>query len=246
MGETLVISNSEYEILGLKIGRISFERKFNQEDIINCIVENNLDILRIRIENPDRDIYALLDYLPYKYYLLNILQVFEFSFNSDPEPMQLHQLFFKSYISQEDKSTMIDLVKKSFATNGGSYYYNPGSVGKYSSADEINSMAAYMAEQFHDDITRWTKLVYYNDAVVGFVSYYLNEQFAVGDMFGVLPEYQKMGIGREIGNYVLHELGKIKRVKNCVHIQHTASLNLHYSLGMHPTGVVLNFHINNI
>jgi len=242
--QDLIISGLECELLGLKIGRLDVKEKVHVDYVIECIRTHNLDLLRLKIENPIRELYSHLDRLPYNYYLLNISQCFEAKKNTLNSNESFDNVLFQDY-TQEYQEVMKEIVMKSFSTHDGSYYYNPKVSGIYNSSDELNSMAVYMSNEFHDGEHRWAKLVFAGEIPVGFVSYKITGEVATGDMFGVLPEYQRSGIGRKIGIYVLSQLSN-KTVRNYVQIQQIPSLNLHYSLGMKPTGIVLNFHITNI
>jgi hypothetical protein len=243
MDNKLIISQTECELLKLKVGRLNLIETFKPEDLVFHFEQNGLDILRIRIENPERNIYSLLDQLPYKYYLLNVSQIFEFGGNvliSNKSGIS-----FKNYFPV-DRHLMKEIVRKSFANHDGSYYFNPRVKGIYSNLDELNSMVEYISDQYHNENKRWTKLVYFEGVAVGFVSYILDENLAQGDMFGVLPEFQQLGIGKEIGIYVVNEIGVNRVIRNNVQIQQIKSLNLHYSLGMKPVGINVNFHLTNI
>ena len=239
----IFISETECDILKLRIGRLDVENQFSEEGVTQAIQDNGLNVLRIKIENPSREIYSRLEALPYPYLLLNISHAFESRPGREHISEDFTDITFIDY-TEEHTQTMKTIVRESFSTHDGSYFYNPHIRGYYTPSDELRSMAEYISQNYHNGANRWSKLVLYKNKPVGFVSYILRGDTAYGDMFGVMPEYQSFGIGRKIGIYVLNHFTD-KTVKNTIQIQNFKSLGLHYSLKMKPVGTVLNFHIMN-
>jgi hypothetical protein len=236
-------SETEAKTLNLKIARVSVHRNFNAKALLSIIEREKVEIVRLKIVNPGREIYSTLEQLPFDYYIQNILHIFERPpFEVQPAFEMPENLSFVSY-EKGMESILEQLVLDTFAQHDGAYFFHPQSNKIYSPADELKSMCAYLTSQYNNEHNRWTKLLLHHNEFVGFVSYVISNNIATGDMFGVASHFQKKGLGKLIGNYVLHTFYD-KTVRNNIQIQKFESLNLHYSLGLKPTAFAINIIID--
>jgi hypothetical protein len=72
----VIISESECKILGLKVARIELNNSFDVKEIIDVFNNYEINLLRLKIINPNKDIYFRLTELNIPYYLMNISTIF--------------------------------------------------------------------------------------------------------------------------------------------------------------------------
>jgi hypothetical protein len=237
----VIISESECKILGLKVARIELNNSFDVKEIIDVFNNYQINLLRLKIINPNKDIYFRLTELNIPYYLMNISTIFYSDANRVLLAEDCENFRFVNYTQQHEeilKASAFDI----FRGNGGAYFNNPHTAEIYNNEDELKALSEYISKQFTNDKNIWTKLIFDEDTIAGFVSYTIENNYALGNLFGVLPKYQSKGLGKKIGTFVLNNFIGTD-VYNYVQIQHYPSLSLHYSLNMKPVGVAYTYQI---
>jgi GNAT superfamily N-acetyltransferase len=235
----IYVSQSESRILGAKVGRLELSGAIQPEIIRKQIIELGLDVCRIKLPGNDPSLWVQLEKIGFPYFLLNINQAFELE--SKGALAIDGEVSFEAIKSANDKTLLAETVRQCFEGEPGTYFTNPLTKNIISKAAEMEAMIAFAVENCTAE-NYWAQLAKYEGKVAGFVLYSFHENTANGELFGVLPAFRKLGIGKDIGAHVINTFAG-KRIVNHIKLQNLASIKTHLALGFEPGQLILNVHV---
>jgi hypothetical protein len=233
------LSESESNFLGIRVGRTDVNDLIDPIAIQQQIIDLNLDLCRIKLPGNHPDLLTQLEKLAFPYFLLNINQAYEF-YSEGNLPVE-KEISFHEVKTEIEKEILAQTVRQCFEGEQGTYFTNPLMQNFISRQAEMEAMVGYVLTSTTTP-GHWARIVRYRNEVAGFVLYQVNAETALGELFGVIPEYRKLGLSRDIGAFVMNTFSG-KKIINHIKLQNKPSIKTHLRLGFEPGQLILNVHV---
>ena len=183
--------------------------------------------------------FGAIGKLAFPYFLLNINQAYEFKSEGG---LQIEkEISFHEIKTEADRDILAQTVRHCFEGEPGTYFTNPLMQNFISREAEMEAMVAYVLAGTNTT-GYWGRIVRYQNEVAGFVLYQVNAESAMGELFGVVPEFRKIGLSRDIGAFVVNTFSG-RKIINHIKLQNKPSIKTHLRLGFEPGQLILNVHV---
>lgn len=232
-------SEGESEILGLRIGRCELKEHSQVGLVRDEVFKQNLDLCRIKVSGDHADLYIQLEKLGFPYFILNVVQSYEKASLGGYQVSD--KLKFQRINSVEDQEALENVIRACFSDYPGTFFTNPYLTGLITPEQEIQAITSFVISSLESS-NYWIRLVKYEDLNVGFVMYRVSEIESFGELFGIIPEFRRNALSKEVGALVLNTF-RDKRVVNHVKIQNIPSVKTHIKLGDSPKETIFNIHL---
>lgn len=243
--EFVYFSKKESEILGVKVGRLDFVEDINTNQLLKEIVNNEYDLLRLRLSASNRNILLTLNELNIPYNILNITTLYKNSIKDINFSLEYNpSLEFEEYTNSH-KSILKNLIQKTFNDIPGTYYINPY-LDHIIKGKEIEAISEYLFTFTTPDKKAW--LVKYEDHFIGFASMLIFDEYTEGVLYGILPEYRSKNFFEDFLLFSLNYLreNNKKYVLSYVQFQNIQSNRAHLNVKCVYYKPILNIHINSL
>jgi len=199
-------STAESDLFGVKFGR--FEGKMEELLAQEAIIQSDqFDFIRAKLLQPNYDLFAQLSKLNRPYHLLDIHR--HYSLDTLRQSVALHA---QNPISLEpcgdaSKDKLYDLVTKTFTDAPLGYFAHP-MIDKFFPIDkQLHNFASYMTSVYTG--TNVHKKAWYiavDETIIGCCSTDFKGEEAYTTYIGLLPQYRKLNLYRQIINRMQVEI----------------------------------------
>lgn len=203
----IVFSEAESLIFNLKFGRYEGTLP-NPQVLREQILSDKYDFVRLKIVNPDEQLFATLNKIGIPYHLLDIHRLYNLDLNSYTVPAPvIPEMEFKE-VTASSSLEMKKVIVNTYSESPMGYFRNEIIEKYFPIPLQVQNFADYISNNFIERTNPGKRgwLVTLNNTVIGCIATEFKRQHSYTPYIGLLPEYRKKHLFTNMAYFVQRTL----------------------------------------
>lgn len=245
MSTQLRYSSRDSHRFGLNIHRVAFMEDIDIPSIMQHIVSNDVDTAIIRVPSVKLAALHSFERISMPYFVADTLAYYHYDLSKDIPELENKELEFE-VAGHEHHEEINRLVRETFGTYVNHYRVSPFFDGEQATEGYQDWMRSYA----EGDPDRLMWLVKKEGVYVGFATFNFQREGKVkGILYGILPEYRRQGIFRDMMRYAqkyAKEQRECEYMRTTTQIENVVAQRCWTSEGFELHHTVNTVHINSM